>query len=377
MALALAAAAGGGGYWYLNRGLVTTDDAQVDAQLVAVPAQTAGTIAKIHFEENQVIHEGDLLVELDDSIAKARVEQADASVQAAKASAEAADADVLVATINTKGNRSVAKAALTTASAGAMTATDQIKEAEASVKAGTISLKQAETDRERASTLSDAGAISKAEADRAETAYQLASSNLEAARARVTTLKLSAAQAQGRVAEASAKAEQTDDVETLLAQATARAKTARAQVTTAEAALAVAKIDLAHTKVYAPASGVLSKKTIAVGQFVGTGQPVAQLVPSDVWVTANFKETQLASLRVGQEADFTVDAYGSETFHGTIESFSGATGSRFALLPPDNASGNFTKVVQRLPVRVHITDNVSEAHPLRPGMSVELTVHTR
>ncbi|NUO50973.1 MAG: HlyD family secretion protein [Polyangiaceae bacterium] len=365
-----------GGYVWSRRGMVSTDDAQIDAQVVSVPAQSGGTVTKVLFEENQEVHAGDLLVELDDAAPKARVAAAKATLAAAEAAAHAADADVAVTETNATGNRDVAKAALTTASAGAASASDQIKEAEAEVASTTATFKQAQQDSERAKGLVDAGAISKAEAERADTALSLASSRVEAAKARVKTMKLGAAQAQGRVAEASARAEQSSNVDNIRSQAVARAEASKAQVDSAQAALALAEIDLEHTKIRAPSDGVLSKKSVAIGQFVSPGQPVVQLVPKEVWVTANFKETQLVGLKLGQPVEIDVDAYGGAAFEGELESFSGATGSRFALLPPDNASGNFTKVVQRVPVRIRVKSG-PEALALRPGMSVEVTVNTR
>ncbi len=376
LGIAAIAAAAGGGYTWAHRNLVTTDDAQVDAELVAVPSQAAGVVVAVHFEENQRVKKGDLLVELDDKGPKARVASAKAALGAARSAADAADADANVAKTNATGNRDIAKAALDTATVGAATASDQIKEAQASVTANEIALKQAKLDAERARQLVAAGAISKSDADRAETQLALATANLDAARARVSTLRLSAAQAKGRVLEATARADQTHDVTSLQDQAIAKAKAAHAQVDAAEASLALAELEVEHTKIYAPADGMLSKKTVAVGQFINVGQAIAQLVPNEVWVTANFKETQVATLHPGQPVEVEVDAYGGAKFHGEVESFSGATGSRFALLPPDNASGNFTKVVQRVPVRIRMNDQ-PEDKPLRPGMSVVVVVDTR
>ena len=377
MTFAAALAVAGGGALYLHGlGHESTDDAQVDAEVVAVPARTGGTVAKVMFVENQSVKTGDVLAVLDDDAPRARLAQADANVEAAEAAADADDADARVAETNATGNKAVADASLGTAHASAVTARDQIVEAEAAWRAADAQKKQAQLDRDRVSKLASSGSLSQSTADQAETALSLATANAEAAHARLITLKSGVAQASSRVAEASARARQSSDVGSLVAQARARAKAAHAQVATAKAARDLAALDVGYTVIRAPHDGVVSKKSINEGQTVASGQTVVQLVTPGVWVTANFKETQVEKMRVGQSATVSVDAFPSLVIHGEIESLSGATGSRFTLLPPDNASGNFTKVVQRLPVRVKITD-LPAGVSLRPGMSVDLSITTK
>ena len=373
---ALVAASGGTGWYVAHRGLETTDDAQVDGEVVAVPARLGGTITRAHFVENQHVKAGDLLAELDDAPATAKLAEAEATFAAAKATAEAMDAEVQVADANAVGNKSVAEAGLRTASVGVTSYSDQIQEGEADVKTAEASLAQATGDYERAKSLFASQSIAKAEMDRVETAHDVAESNVAAARARLATFRESANQAKSRVVEASARVKQSSLVEPLVHQAQARAEASHAQAETARAARDLAALDLSYTKILAPHDGVVSKKTINDGQSISPGQAIVQLVTPQIWVTANFKETQLGSMRVGQPAEFTVDAYGGAAFTGDVESISGATGARFTLLAPDNASGNFTKVVQRIPVRVHVHDAPAGLF-LRPGMSVDLTVDTR
>ncbi len=369
-------AALGGGYWWTHRSVESTDNAQVDGEVIAVPARTGGTIAQVLFTENQAVKAGDTLAVLDDASAKAKLAQAEANVAAAEAAAEAAEADARVAEINALGNRSVAEASLKTAQGGVMSAADQLKEAEAAVKSSDMAFKQAETDRDRSRRLLEQGALPQAAFDQSETSFNVAQAQLEAARARLSTLRANIAVAHSRTTEASAKVQQTSNVDALVAQAEARAKSARAQVAIAKAARDLAKLDLSYTRIVAPADGVASKKTIAVGQQLAPGQAIVQLVTPHVWVTANFKETQVANMHPGQRARLSVDALPGVTLHGELESISGATGSRFALLPPDNASGNYTKVVQRVPVRVKLRD-VPQGLVLLPGMSVELSIDTK
>ncbi len=375
--LLIGALAGGGGLaWYVtHRGLEGTDNAQVDADVIAVPARQGGIVAKVLFVENQQVKAGDLLAELDDAPPKAKLAQAEANLLAAEAAVDASEADTQVVETNAVGNKSVAEASLQTASTGAATTADQIREAEVQIQSAEVSLKQATSERDRARSLATQGALPQAQLDQAETGASLAASNLEGARARLATMRLSAAQARSRVVEASVRVKQSSDVATQVKLAQARVRSARAQVEIARASRDLAKLDLSYTRILAPHDGVVSKKTIAVGQSVAAGQAIVQLVTPQRWVTANFKETQMSHMRPGQPAHMEADAFPGLKIVGEVESVSGATGSRFTLLPPDNATGNFTKVVQRVPVRIKVQD--SPGVVLRPGMSLELTVDTR
>lgn len=374
--IALAVIAGGGTWYVTHRGLESTDNAQIDGDVVSVPARVGGVVTKISFAENQRVKTGDLLAELDSAPAQARLAEAEANLFAAQAQADAADATARVTETTAIGDKSVADASLVTASVGAASSSDQIKEAAAQLDSAQTSLAQAQVDSDRSKRLLSTGAISQAEADRTDTQLKVAQSSVDVARARLTAIKNSAAQAQSRVVEAKAKAKVSNDVATQIQLAQARAKAAHAQVDTAKAARDLAALDLSYTKIFAPSDGVVSKKSINVGQMLSPGQSVVQLVTDKLWVTGNFKETQIAEMRVGQPASVEVDAFSGTSIEGELESFSGATGAKFTLLPPDNATGNFTKVVQRLPVRVRL-HQLPPGITLRPGMSVDLTVNTR
>ena len=377
LGLTAAALIAAGGLWYItHQGLENTDNAQIDGDVVSVPARVGGVVTKILFADNQRVKTGDLLAELDSAPAEARLAEAEANLFAAQAQADAADATARVAETNAIGDKSVADASLITAAVGAASSSDQIKEAAAQLESAQTSLGQAQIDRDRAKRLLGTGAISQAESDRAETQLKVAQSSVDIARARLTAIKSSAAQAQSRVVEAKAKAKISNDVATQIHLAQAHAKAAHAQVDTAKAARDLAALDLSYAKIFAPNEGVVSKKSINVGQMLSPGQSIVQLVTDKLWVTANFKETQVAKMRVGQPASIEVDAFGGTSIAGEVESFSGATGAKFTLLPPDNATGNFTKVVQRVPVRVRLHE-LPAGIALRPGMSVDLTVDTR
>jgi membrane fusion protein (multidrug efflux system) len=367
-----------GTYYYVTtHGLETTDDAQIDADIVSVPARTSSTVVAVHFVENQTVKAGALLVELDPEPAKARLAQAEANLEAAKANADAAEADAEVTTTNAVGNKSVAQAQVQGAASSASATKQQIAEAEAQVASAQANFDKAKLDVERAKSLATTGSISKAEVERDQTTFDTANASVAQAKARLATMRASTDQAYSQVQVASAKLKQATDVDVLVRQARAKAQSARAQVATAQATRDLAALDLAYTKIVAPSDGVVSKKTVIVGQMIAPGQGVVQLVPTQRdWVTGNFKETQLQKMHVGQAADIEVDTYPGVKLHGEVESFSAATGARFSLLPPDNATGNFTKVVQRVPVRIHLRD-VPDSVVLRPGMSVALTVDTR
>ncbi|HTA93001.1 MAG TPA: HlyD family secretion protein [Polyangiaceae bacterium] len=377
LGIVAAAVIGGGGLWYVtHHGLEDTDNAQIDGDVVSVPSRIGGVVTKIQFTENQRVKAGDLLAEIDPAPAQARLAEADANVLSAQAQADAADATARVSETNAVGDKSVADASLVTAAVGAASTSDQINEAIAQLTSAQTTLAQAQVDHDRAQRLLDTGAISKAEFDRADTQLKVAQSSVDLAKARLISIKGSAAQAQSRVVEAKAKAKISNDVDTQIRLAQARANAAHAQVETAKAARDLAALDVSYTKIFAPNDGVVSKKSINVGQMLSPGQSIVQLVPDKLWVTGNFKETQVAKMRVGQPAKIEVDAFSGTEIDGEVESFSGATGAKFTLLPPDNATGNFTKIVQRLPVRVRIKE-LPAGIVLRPGMSVDLTVDTR
>jgi membrane fusion protein (multidrug efflux system) len=371
----------GAGWWVAHRGLEATDDAQIDADVVAVPSRAGGAVLAVHFTDNQHVEAGALLVELDDAQAKARLAQAEAELLGAKASAEAAQATAELTARNASAGKSIAAASLSGAAVAVTATSDQIAEANANLASATALRDKAKLDLDRTKQLFSTGAIASAQLESAQTSFDSAQAMFEQAQARIVTLKSSTTQARARVSEASARLGQAQDtLPAQVAEANAKAASANARVATAEAMRDLAKLDLSYTKIFAPRAGIVSKRSVAQGQLVAAGQTVVMLVPDarqhgHVWVTGNFKETQLAHMRVGQPATLTVDAFGRE-LHGHVESFSGATGARFALLPPDNATGNFTKVVQRVPVRVKL-DDVPADLMLLPGLSVDLTVNTR
>ena len=376
--LAAAAAAAGVLWFSFYYGREHTDDAQIDADLVALPARVGGVVTDVKFADNEHVAQDQVLAVLEDDLPKARLAESEAQLAAAVAQAAAADADAAIAERTAVTQKSAAKATLYGASAGANQSRDQIGAAEAMARASEASVRQAELVFKRAEQLKTSGAITTSEYDAAKNALDGARANLDQAKANVSVVKTQTQSADSRVAEANAKYSQLSDVDAYILQAKSRAATAHAQVKTAEASRDRAKLDLSYTVIKAPRAGVLSKRTIAVGQNVAAGQAIATLLPDDaLWVTANFKETQIGAMRAGQKVKLEIDAYSGRDFEGEVESFAAATGSRFALLPPDNASGNFTKVVQRVPVRIRIASPHGPELVLRPGMSVLVSVDVR
>lgn len=374
--LAASVVVAGGVYYVSHRGLESTDDAQIDADIVAVPTRLGGSVASVHFQENQRVEAGALLVELDDAPARAKLAQADANLAAASAAAHASETQAELAERDARGNLALAAASVRTSSAGEDGVLQQIAQHRAALESARVRSDEAQQNLARAQRLFAQGAASQAELDRLQTAQQVAATELERSQALFDGGVAAQHQARGRVDEARAKLNQSDQVEALVEAARARAEQARAAVAVAQAARDLAALELSYTQIKAPASGVVSKKTVEPGQVVALGQTIVQLVPDARWVTANFKETQVGHMRPGQPVQFSVDAYPGESFRGEVMSFSAATGARFALLPPDNATGNFTKVVQRIPVRIRVT-HAPASVALRPGMSVRLEVDTR
>jgi membrane fusion protein (multidrug efflux system) len=374
--VAALALVGGTAWWLATRGLEGTDDAQIDGDVVNVPARTSAVVTAIHFEDNQPVRQGQLLAELDAVPAETKLAQAEADLASAQANADSAEVQAQLTATNARGQRSIAIASLSGARAGVSTTTEQIAEANAQLEASLARDKQAALDLKRARALTESQAIAQSQLDAAQTGFDAAEAQVAQARAHVANLRESSRQVAAQVSEASARYAQAATVEEQIADAQARAKVARARVETARAQRDQAALELSYTKIYAPQAGIVSRRAINVGQMVTPGTPIVELVPTaHVWVTGNFKETQLGRMKPGQPATVKIDAYGVE-LAGRVESFSAATGARFSLLPPDNATGNYTKIVQRLPVRIALED-VPASVTLRPGLSVDLTVNTR
>jgi membrane fusion protein (multidrug efflux system) len=370
----------------------STDDAQVTGHVTPVAARVGGTIKDIRIHDNQVVKAGDVLVEIDPRDYEIALALAEADLAAAKAASQAARSDVPITSATATNGLNIAQAGAGAAEAGVRAADRQADAARAKVTAAKARLAEAQAhatrakqDLDRLQPLAAKDEIPRQQLDAAVAASHVASAAVDSAAADVgeAEANLDAAEARrgqttGALSQAQAQARAAATAPQQIALTEARAASADAGVMQAQAAVDQARLNLERTTVRATASGVVSKRSVEPGQVVQAGQPLLSLTTlDDVWVTANFKETQLDSIHPGQPADVEVDAYDGRRLSGRVESIAAATGATFSLLPPDNASGNFVKVVQRIPVKIVLDHPSDAATVLRPGMSVTATVYLR
>ncbi|PYQ47855.1 MAG: HlyD family secretion protein, partial [Acidobacteria bacterium] len=339
-------------YTLMTSGKEVTDDAQVAADVVPVASRVAGQVVAVHITENQMVHLGDLIAEIDPSDAQVKLAQAQGDLETAQAQAADADARVAVARASAQGGFTAAQAAVQSTREAADTSAAAVTEAHAAVSRAEANAEKARLDFGRAQELGGKGDISRAQVDAARAANETAQADLAQARARLRQSENQQQAAQANIKQAQGRFVQSTPVAAQVAGAEAQSRLAHARVQTAQAMLQAAQLNLSYTKIAAPADGVASRLSVHPGSYVSVGQPIVQIVPRKTYVIANFKETQLKVMRPGQRASIKVDALGGKKFEGRVESLSGGTGATFSVLPPDNASGNFVKVVQRVPVRI-------------------------
>jgi len=373
--VALGVAAYGAVTW-LGRGKEGTDDAQVDADVVAISARVGGLVVKVPVKDNAPVKRGDILVEIDPADLAAKVKEADAELAAAKAQADAADAQVRIVEATAKGGLSAAQAQLTGSTTSVASADAGIEAAKAALTRAQAEASRADVDLARAESLRKDEAIPQAQLDTARSNAQAAHAAVAQAQAQLAAAQDARRAAQTQIAEAQGRVVQSTPVDAQLAAARASADLAHARIAGAESSLAYANLQLSYTTIVAPVDGTLSRMGVREGQLLQMGQQMVTVVPSGTYVIANFKETQVGKMHAGERAEITVDAFPGRTFVGKVESTSPGTGARFSLLPPDNASGNFVKVVQRVPVKVTWVD-VPPDVTLAAGMSADVTVFTQ
>jgi membrane fusion protein, multidrug efflux system len=374
--IALAALAVIGLYLRATAGREATDDAQVAADVVPIATRVAGAVARLHIHENQLVKRGDLLIEIDPADYDAKVQQSDAELSIAKAQAAVADAQVQIVDATSKGGLATARAALTGSAAGVSSADAQVAASHADLARADAELRKADIDLSRARTLRQANAVTQERLDGAQVAFDSARAAKSQAEAQVALAEDARRGAQSRVGEARGRVSQSAPVAPQIAAARANADLANARVRSAEAALALAKLQLGYTRIAAPADGYASKLTVHEGQLMSVGQPLIELVPAATYLVANFKETQVGRMRIDQPAEIEIDALPGRKLEGKVESLSGGTGASFSLLPADNATGNFVKVVQRVPVRIAWVNPPADI-VLRAGLSADVTVDVR
>jgi len=374
MAIALAVA----GFFmqrYLNS-YEATDDAQVDGHINNVSARVSGYVLKVNVDDNQTVEKGAVLVEIDPRDYQVALERAKAELADAEATAQAMNLNVPVETIGTTTQVSSSEADLQAAQAGVAAARGQLNSARAQLEQAEANNARAQADVARYSALVAKDEVSKQLYDQAEAAAKANAAAVEGAHAGVAAVEQQIAQAESRVNHAQAALQYSQTGPQQVAATQARARAAIATVQQKRAALDKAQLDLQYCTITAPVTGVVNKR-VEVGMNVQPGQTLLSVVPlDDVWITANFKETQLRRMKIGQRVTISVDAYGRE-YQGRVESIAGATGAQFSLLPPENATGNYVKVVQRVPVKIVLDAGENREHLLRLGMSVEPKVWLR
>jgi membrane fusion protein (multidrug efflux system) len=366
-------------YWLHARQYEDTDDAQVDGDIHPISARINGTVQAVNpgVAENRYVAAGTVLLDVDPADYKSAAASAQAEADRLRASAAASGAEVPVQSANAIGQWKVAEAAVAQARQGVATELANLKSAKARVEQAQATRTWAESDRERYSNLLAKQEISRSEYDQKLTAARTAQGALDAAVADVVAAEGRVAQARAAVAQQEANLGKARTAPQQIAEVRARFGSASADLAKAEAQLETAKLNLSYTHIVAPVSGIVGHKSVESGQHVQPGQELLTIVEvDDAWITANFKETQLRLMHPGQPAEIHVDSYGVD-LPGHVESIAPATGARFSLLPPENASGNFVKVVQRLPVRIRLDHAQDPQRPLRPGMSVDVAVKVR
>jgi membrane fusion protein, multidrug efflux system len=367
------------GVWWRSTYSEDTDDAQVNGHLIQVSSRIAGHVIHVDVEENQVVKAGDPIAELDPKDFEVAVENADAALASAKAAAAAARVTVPITSINTGSNLRSANADVTGAHASVEQAEQQLSAARANVVQAEANNTKAQADLARYRPLVAKDVISKQQFDAAVAAADAAQANLAAAQASTQGAQDAVRVAHERESQAQAQLKYAETAPQQVAAQDARAKQAEAQVEQAQAQLDQAKLNLGYTKIIAPEPGIITRKSVEVDQNVAAGQNLMTLVSlQGLWVTANFKETQLRHMTAGEKVAVHVDSTG-KNYSGVVTQIGGATGSVLSLFPPENATGNYVKVVQRIPVRIDFTDLEHEDphQELRPGLSVEPTVRVK
>ena len=373
---------------YLNT-YESTDDAQIDGHINAVSGRISGNVVEVRAEDEQVVKAGDVLVRIDPRDYEVAVAKAEADLRDAEATLESSRIDIPITTANTASQLKTATSTRADAVAFVLgsqrqlsAARDRLESAQALVRDAEANVKKTSDDVARYKLLVDKNEIPRQQYDTAVAQAASAQATADARQAAVREAEQNIAVAQSAVDQANQRIPQADaSIESAMtapkqvAVTEARAKSAVAQVAQKKALLDQAKLNLSYCTIVSPVSGIVGKKTVELGQNISPGEQLMAVVPlDDIWVTANFKETQLNRMNPGQRVRFSVDASGRE-YSGRVQAVGGASGSRFSLLPPENATGNYVKVVQRIPVRINLDPGQNDDHRLRPGMSVDPKVY--
>ena len=363
--------------WRYFTSYESTDDAQIDGHLNSISARVSGHVVKLLVDDNQFVAAGTPLVQIDPKDYQVALDRAQASYADSLAIAQAAQVNVPLTNVNTTAQESSAQADVENARAGIAVARQQYDAANAQLAQAEANNVKAQNDLVRYKQLVDKQEISQQQYDQAIATAKASAAAVDAARDGAAAAQQQVTQAQSRLAQAQANLRAAQTVPQQMAVTRSKAQSAEAQAERYKAELEQAQLNLQYTTIVAPISGVVTQRSVEVGQNVSIGQELMKLINlDDIWVTANFKETQLRRMRVGQRVTISVDATGKE-YKGRVQSIAGASGAITSLLPPENATGNYVKVVQRIPVKIIFEAGETREHVLRPGMSVEPKVWIR
>jgi membrane fusion protein (multidrug efflux system) len=362
--------------WRYLSSYESTDDAQADVHLYPVSARISGYVVKVNVDDNQWVEKGAVLVEIDPTEYEVALKQAQANLANAEATAQSLNITVPITSVNTSSQLSFTASGVEDASAGVAAAEKQLAAAHEQLAAAEANDVKAQDDLHRYKLLVDKREVSQQIYDQALAAAKSSTATVAAAQASQSAAEQFVRQAHSRLTQADANHQYAETGPQQVSSTRARVKAAIADVEQKRAQLEQAELNLQYTKIVAPVSGEVNK-TVVVGLNVEPGQQLLTVVPLDeVWVTANFKETQLQHMRVGQRAEIHVDSSG-RTLKGHVDSIAGATGPLFSLLPPENATGNYVKIVQRVPVKIVLDPGENRDRRLRPGMNVVPDVYLR
>ena len=362
--------------WRYLSGFESTDDAQVDVHLYPVSARISGYVQAVHVEDNEYVQEGATLVEIDPKNYQVAEAKAQANMETAEASARALNIDVPISSVDTNSQLKFTSSDIENAKAAIAASEKQVAAAGARIQEAEAENVKAQDDVQRYHLLLIQDEVPKQTYDHAVAAAQTDTAAVAAAKADEASAEQNVLQARSRLSEAIARDESAQAGPQRVASTRARALSAVADERQKRAELDQAELNLGYTKIFAPVSGEVTKKVV-VGLNVDPGEQLLTVVPLDqIWITANFKETQLKDMRPGQKVKITCDSNG-RSYQGHVDSISGATGPLFSLLPPENATGNYVKIVQRVPVKIVLEPGENRDHQLRPGMNVEAKVYLR
>src|SRR6202166_556665 len=354
----------------------STDDAEVDAHLYPVSARISGYVTKVNVDDNQYVQKGAVLVEIDPKDYEVAVEEAKANLASAEATAQSMNIDVPITSANTSSQLKFTASGVENAGAGIANAENRVAAAHAQLDAAEANDVKAQDDLRRYKALLDKQEVAAQVYDQALAAARASTASVAAARDNEAAAQQAVQQARSQLGESEASRQSAETGPQQVSSVRARARAAVADMQQKRAALEKAELNLQYTHIVAPISGEVNK-TVVVGLNVQPGQQLLTIVPlEEIWITANFKETQLRQMKVGQKADIHADSSG-RTFKGRVESVAGATGPLFSLLPPENATGNYVKIVQRIPVKIVLDPGENQDHQLRPGMNVVPDVYIR